>query len=79
MKLQIIYTFDNKPQEIWNYKYIEGEPFTSKETFIKWLRKQLTTDENKNLLKVSCCVIGGSIVMPEWYKKANGKLYFDNI
>jgi len=78
MKLQIIYTFKNKPQEIYNYKFFSESILKTKETFENSVRKQLTLNENKNLLKLSCCLIGRDLNIPDWYKKANGKIYFNN-
>lgn len=76
MKLQIIFTFENKEQEIFNYKYFSKSILKSKTNFINWVKEQLTDTENESLVKLSCCLIGENLIIPNWYKKINGKIYF---
>ena len=77
MKIECIYTFENRPQEFIN---IPVNPSVFKS---KWRLESLLineVEEPRELVKISCCINteGEDIEPPKWFMDCNGKFYFCN-
>lgn len=79
MKLELIYSFNNKQQEIVVYPFVSNIMDT-KENFVKFILSVLSKEEINDLYKISCCVYceGEELNEPKWYEECNGKFYFEN-
>lgn len=76
---QVIFTFDNDPQQMSN-TLVTVEQFDDKQEFFKAITEELTDEEKKTLVKVSCQVESISIPSPNhWYLECNGKFWDDEI
>lgn len=93
MKIQFIYTFKEKEQEILEYPvqrrseaheydfYTIEDVLKSKESLSEYALNEFNDEEKNDLIKISCCVYlenGPDFEEPEWYKKCNGRLWFEN-
>jgi len=80
MKIEFIYTYDGKPQKIASYPFVLPI-LQDKETFLKFAMTELSTEERRQLIKISCCIYfehEGKSDLPDWYDECNGKFYFEN-
>lgn len=80
MKIEFIYTYSDKPQEIASYPFVLPI-IQDKQTLVKFALSDLSDEEKKQLLKISSCVYfenEGEVELPEWYNKSNGKIWFEN-
>lgn len=76
---QIIFTFDNDPQQMSN-TLVTVEQFDNKQEFFKAITEDLTDEEKQTLVKISCSVSGISIPNPKhWYLESQGKFWDDEI
>jgi len=73
-KINIIFTFNNEPQEIETF-VITKSNIKTKKHFIEWMKSKITEDQQKELIKISCC-IRSNFKPPAFYLNANGKFYF---
>ncbi len=79
MKINIIYTYDNKAQEI------NTVPFfpillENKNQFFQFLTTELSMDEKQNLVKISTALVDGQVEKNDrnkWAFDAHGK-FWDN-
>jgi len=80
MKIEFIYTYNEKPQEIVSYPFVLPI-LQDKETMLKFALSDLSEDERQQLVKISTCIYfenEGEIELPKWFNECNGKLYFEN-
>lgn len=80
MKIEFIYTYNEKPQEIVSYPFVLPI-LESKETLIEYALSDLSDEEQHQLVKISSCVYfdnKGEVDLPDWFNECNGKLYFEN-
>jgi hypothetical protein len=80
MKIEFIYTYNEKPQEIVSYPFVLPI-LQDKETLVKFATSDLSEEERQQLVKISTCVYfenEGEIELPKWFNECNGKLYFEN-
>ena len=80
MKIEFIYTYNEKPQEIVSYPFVLPI-LESEETLIEYALSDLSDEEKKQLVKISSCVYfenKGEVDLPNWFNECNGKLYFEN-
>lgn len=75
-KINIIFTFNDDPQIIETFRVTKSNIKTEK-CFIKWMKSKLTEDQQKELIKISCC-IRSNFKPPVFYLNANGKFYFSS-
>lgn len=79
MKIDLIYTFFEGEQQ---FRLLDITPpiLSDEETLKAFVKAPLTDEENGLLVKVSCCVFGEGQEpeIPEWYMKANGKLWLND-
>lgn len=79
MQLEVIFSYDDRPQQIVLYpfhvKLIEDE-----KTFFEFVTSILKGEEREQLVKISTCVYF-ALGLPDgqWYKESNGKFYLDDI
>ena len=79
MEVDIIFTFDDTPQQRGSCS-INTETLDNKKEFFRAVTSCLEDEEKATLVKVSCCVHGASIPSPDhWYLKSNGKFWDDEI
>ena len=79
MKVDIIFTFENEPQQRAT-AFGTKEQLDNKKEFFKLVTSCLEEDEKMTLVKISCCISGASIPSPNhWYLKENGKFWDDEI
>lgn len=80
MRIEFIYTYDEKPQEIIDYPFVLPI-LQNKEPLVKFALTDLSEEERRHLVKISTCVYfenEGNIVLPDWFNHCNGKLWFEN-
>ena len=80
MKVDLIFTFENREQE-WFDMSFNPEFMNSKKDFFRMITDSLDNEEKADLVKVSCCVTGltDDFIEPEWYAGCNGKFWDDEI
>jgi len=78
-QVEIIWTFENSPQQMGS-AFVTPQQFDNKKEFFKTVTSCLDDDEKATLVKISCAVKGISIPSPDhWYLKCNGKFWDDEI
>lgn len=77
MRIEFILTYNSKPQEIFEYPFI-NPILTDKQTLFDFATAYLSNEEKQELIKISSCVLidGGKFELPKWFVECNGKLYF---
>jgi len=75
--IQGIYTYEEKEQEMIDYKIIPENTLDDIDTLSFFMVAILTDDEMSELRKISVCVSSDN-KPPEWFMKCNGKLYYEN-
>lgn len=76
MKFQLIYTFVEREQDIIETDVPETF-LNTKEKLSEYLTRRLSTEEQNELLKISCCAYADKDELPNWYFDCNGKLFFN--
>ena len=78
-QVEIIFTFDNSPQQMGS-AFVTTEQLDDKKEFFKAVTACLEDNEKETLVKISCCISGASIPNPKhWYLECNGKFWDDEI
>lgn len=78
-RIDLIFTFfPNDMEQLWFETDLDPKAIESEEKLKTFVTATLTEHEKENLCKVSCCVSGIETDAPEWYLKANGKLWFND-
>lgn len=75
MKIDVILSYESKPQQYWE-KVNSSLQFLSKEEFANEILQQ--TSWADELAKISVCAYIEPYYLPKWYLDCNGKLYFKN-
>lgn len=75
MNIDLIYTFNDSPQEFYNIDFYCGNRFPDKKTFINIITEFI--EDMSQLVKVSCCLYNCN-KPPKWFINCNGKFYFKN-
>jgi len=79
MKLEVIYTFENAPQQILQIP-ISKTIVNNREMFFVNATASLTNEEKQTLVKMSCCICDAAdirLYKKHWYNQCNGK-FWDN-
>ena len=78
MKIEFIYTFEDRPQSIVQYPF-DIAILETEERMKMFATAMLSPEEYLSLIKISCCIYtdGNEIEEPEWFVKCNGKLWFN--
>lgn len=77
MKLEIIYTFNDRPQQVVTMP-ISEHILNNKEMFFVYATSPLLKEEKETLVKMSGCIYEASnlnLYKNHWYNKENGKFY----
>lgn len=78
MKIEFIYTYAHKQQDIVSYPFVMPI-LQDKETLLEFALSALYQEERAQLVKISTCIyLNGKkgVDFPEWYENCNGKFYF---
>ena len=80
MKVQFIYTFNVREQHITPYMDFMPAFLESKSSLTAYAFTKINKAEQKELIKISCCVCEtGDIKPPAWYMDCNGKIWIDDL
>lgn len=81
MQLEVIFTFEDAPQRIETYPFVQCV-LQNKKPFFEFVTSLLSGKEKESLVKISCCIyyaIGFNPPPNHWYHEHDGKFYFEEI
>ena len=79
MKVEMIFTYENAPQDMGS-ALVNNEQLDDKKKFFELITACLDDEEKATLVKISCALQGASIPSPNhWYLESNGKFWDDEI
>jgi hypothetical protein len=77
MRIEFIYTYEHREQEIASGEINDLSMLESEQSLKEFATAGMEPDELAELIKISCCVYSDDdVTLPEWFMKANGKLWF---
>jgi hypothetical protein len=78
MKIQFIFSMQDKPQLITEYENFYPALLTDKNVFLTYACSRLGADIS-SLTKISTCIVGDNGNVPDWYYYINGKFWVDDL
>lgn len=78
--LELFYSFNHREQIMAKHCFFDPEILKSFETFMEWVKTQLSEEQYEDCYKISTCLYNvGDFPQPEWHKQCNGKIWEEDL
>ena len=83
MKIEVIYTFDNRiPSQARSEYPIQEQNLESRQSLSDYITGYLNQDDQEKIYKISCHIMleewENEEVIPQWYLNCDGKLFYED-